>query len=369
MNSRRDLWKVVVGTLVALVVIDGLVGQLVHHLKARHGANHPLVRYFDYGRSVEAKLDELALAAPKEPGSVFHAGWIAPEKWRQLSGTEPLPQGQRLMAVYGQSFSFRMARAFQAQAPGWELRLIGAPSAPLSHALAAYRADQSRARADVVMVGVLASSLCASSSISGLSLSFESPTPYTYPGIEARAGSLVERQPILNTEAEFSQALLGRTETWDAFKRALRQADARQDSFRLDASVLDQSMLVRLARRGWVASRADEPPHGGSSARVPACMLAHQESAWLALSAMQQMAKARGETLLVALIQDRGHAGSLTSILRPSLERAGVAFLDSADVVNSDDANQFESDGHFKHAVDVRFGEHLREQVQALLAH
>lgn len=341
-----------------VLIIDlglNLVGAV---LSGRSGGHSGLARYLEYGRSIEGKLSVILGPTGRQANPVISAGWLDPQLWRGLPAQKE-HEGQALVAVYGQSFAFRvMDQARQIQ-PGLLLRKIGGPAAPLSHAHAAYQLDKGQRQADVVVVGVLASALGKSGSMSGLAFSFESPSPFTFPSHTIQDGRWVAEPPVLRTEQEFRSAFLQRGETWARFEQQLQRHNPGLDGFTLRESFLDRSALVRLARRGWVASQNAEQKSMVDEAGLPRELSAQLPLARHLLSDLQAQTSERRERLIVLLLQDKGSDRVLSKTLAPFLRERGIAVVDSADFINPRDARNFVADGHFTPQGDRRLAEHV----------
>lgn len=365
MNRIRRLrvLQVIAWTVFYLVVLDLVAGFASRALRGTFGPQHSLVRYFDYGRSMEDKLLDV-VNDPANPGNaVFRAGWLDPEQWQRLPNKAE-HTGGKLIAVYGQSFAFRLADLLVGVDKNLTFRKIGGPGAPLNHSYAAYRLDQDLRRADVVVVGVLASSLCKLSTISGMALSFEMPAPYTFPGFRWQEGALVETRPALYSEREFKAALKEGGEAWSSFKQQYASTDPTFDGFKFNASSFDGSMLVRLSRRGWVASRVHQWQGEKDQNGVQVCMHDVMPAAIQILKNWQAAASASGEEFIVVLLQDRGYARVLTRTLRPALAQAGISVLDSSEFIDSEDPSVFIADGHYTRGAELSLAEALRGLLQ-----
>lgn len=350
-TTYRRVLLVVSWSLFWLVVVDVALNLL---------PVPALARYFNFGRSIEGKLLEILGPQADRPNAVVKAGWIDPVQWRQTLPATPAEGRDTLVAVYGQSFAFQAVEAMAALDGRVTSRLLGGPAAPVSHSYAAYRADASLRKADVVVVGILASSLAKSGSMSGLSWTFESPAPYTFPKFFLQGGELKEIPSLLSTEADFRTAFAARGPAWRAFKDQLRAQDQGFDGFVFNQSVLDHSVLARLVRRGWVASQHYElnPSEPGSD---PGGQVA---VANVLLQRIQALAAAQQERLVVVLFQDRAAEISLAQALGPALDQLGVTYLSTERLFSSQDPANFVADGHYSEEANGLIAQALLDIVR-----
>lgn len=329
-----------------LAVLDTGLNQFGAFAQNKGGGMLQLARYLEYGRSTEGKLAHTLGPDGRKPSAVVAAGWLDPSRWLALR--KQADAGHELVAVYGQSFALNMVEEAARQSSGrLQVRSIGAPAAPLSYAYAAYMKDQDRPPARLVVVGVLASSLARSSSMTGLAVSFEGVAPYTFPSYQLIDGVLKETPPPFTTEAAFRKAFKLRDERWQQLVRHLKANDPVFSDFTFDENWLDRSALIRLARRSWVASQTNQLKIDGHSGVPSAPFLAELPVAKAQLLALSEEARRRGEPLVVALLQDQGYARSLSTTMVPFLKERGINYVDSSEYVDSADARNFVADGHF----------------------
>ncbi len=354
--------KIAVWTLVWLAMIDVAINLA---FAPRQGMQRlsGLQRYFDYGRSVEGKLLRSVTPDPKTSAPIIPAGWIDAEGYRALP-SERAPGSDMLIAAYGQSFTLNALNEAARLDGKLTLRPIGGPAAPPSHAYAAYQVDEPMRKADVVLLGLLSSSVVHLGSISGLIWSFENPAPYTFPRYRWQDGRLVEETPLIRSEQEFREAFLARSTAWEAFREQLRRSDRGYDRFIFDHNLSDRSSLVRLARRGWVAhsQRYDEGVYVPGRGFEPQSQEAQVLKA--IVTDMARRSRARGERLVVMLLHVNGHGQDLYDLMRGTLEAEGIEYVSSHTVFSADDPSNFLPDGHYKEAPNRRLAEALQRQLR-----
>lgn len=347
-----------------ICIIDLGLNWVGRFEEARTGGQSSLARYLEYGRSLEGKLERMVGKDGQGQNSIISAGWIDPAQWTSLPADKARAD-QTLMVVYGQSFAFRVARQALASNDRLVLRSIGGPAAPISHSYAAYLADTHRSRADIVVVGVLASSLDKSSAISGAGYTFENPAPFTFPRhFQSPQGVWQAELPVVQTEQGFRQAFQSRGETWSRFVDQLMRNNPALDAFVVKQSVLDESALARLARRGWYSAKNAESKEGTDNDQHQGALARNWAPNLHALSQMQALAASRQERLIVLLFQDKGTPKEVSDTLIPFFKNSRISYIDSREFIDPMDKNNFIADGHFVAAADEKIAQRLLGMIK-----
>ena len=361
-RSIPSVLKTIAWTLAWLAVLD--VGT--HLAVARLAGRRPdsgLVRYFEYGQSIETKLDHMTPLPPNTPDAlILAAGWVDPEQWRDLPA-QPQPGTNKLVALYGQSFAFNATRAAVRLDGHLTLRGIGGPAAPPDHSYAAYLADTGNTAADTVVFGILASSVPHMGSMTGLDWTFEHPAPFTFPHYRLVGGKLQEEAPTIRTEQQFRDAFARRSAAWRAFREQLARNDRGFDPITFDRTWLDKSQIVLLMRRGWAAHSQEYAP--GVYDPVTG-FAANSEQIGVLKAMLVDLAartRARGQRLIVLLEQDQGYGDALFRALGPTLDDAHVESISTHTLFSANDPRNFQPDGHYT----IEANELLAKKLQATI--
>lgn len=365
MQARRifgSSMAVALWTVAWLLVIDVAVNA-VFGSEAALGELSGLKRYFEYGRSVEGKLARMVVADPKKGGQILSAGWISEEIYRPLP-SKPADGHDLLVAVYGQSFALNAAEEAARLDGKITIRSVGGPGAPPSHSYAAYKLDAPLRKADVVVLGLLSSTVPNMGSMSGLVWLFENPAPFTFPRYRLAGDQITEELPVLRSEAQFRDAFSRQPEVWRAFRQQLRTSDRGYDRLVFDASPADSSAIVRLLRRGWVAHQhayeegVYDPMQGfdpeAEDIRVLRAMVLD----------IARRTRERGERLVVLLSHSRGQSDHLYVALKDTLEQAGIPWVSSHTAFSTNDPSNFVADGHYTESANRLFAKALLEKLR-----
>jgi hypothetical protein len=362
--SLRACVHALIWTIAWLVAFDVATHWAVRGI-ALHNPDSGLVRYFQYGESIETKLDKSTSLPPKAPDAlILAAGWLDPAEWAALPD-RPQPGTDKLLAVYGQSFAFNVTRAAVKLDGHLSFRGIGGPAAPPDHSYAAYLADAANLHADVVIFGILASSVSHMGSMTGIDWTFEHPAPFTFPRYRLTDGRLEAEPPVFHTEQQFRTAFAARSAQWQAFREQLSKNDRGFDPITFDRTWLDHSQIALLLRRGWAAHSQDydagvyDPTHGfapeSEQMRVLKKMLVD----------LGQRTKAKGQRLIVLLEQDQGYSDTLYRALGPTLQAAQIESVSTHALFSANDPRNFQPDGHYTSEANELFARRLEALIRS----
>ena len=325
-----------------------------------------LERYFDYGRSVEGKLNRMIKTEASKSNSLLLAGWIDPKSWQE----RPLsPEGDDdlLVAVYGMSFSNHASEALAEIDGKITLRLIPGPAAPPNHSFAAYMADTEGRTADVAIFGILASSVQRMRSLSGMNWTYENPSPYTYPYYTVnQKGELVAVDPAITTADEFMEAFNRQDERWQLLKSQMKQNDYPFDPFVFHENLTDTSAIIRLIRRGWadrMRSQSETGLYDPQTGFNPEAL--EIQALQVMLTEFVATARAAEQRPLILLINDQGYDAYLYEALAAHLENLDALVLSTHTIVPSNDPSNFLSDGHFTSDANHKIGEALQKIIRS----
>ncbi|MCA8966652.1 MAG: hypothetical protein KDC48_17360 [Planctomycetes bacterium] len=322
-----------------------------------------IARYFDYGRSLEGKLDQLVDDRDGKVQGLADAGWIRPAADDQPK--VPGPGQNLLISVYGMSFAHHIAHAMARQDPRLAIRASGGPGASLSQCVALFEADRGQHQARVEVLGVLASSLVGTVTMSHMTWNFEVPAACLYPRFTLDDGRLVRHEPPANDLAQL-RALTAGAAGRQRLRDALQQHDAFFEPLVFDA-FLDRSVLVKMLRRAYgqsheAALMARLHDSGGFTDALQLPELARALTARFLAET-----RADGAVPVLLLIDDLGYDDHLDRLMAPLTADPELLTFSTYDLADPNDPGNFVADGHFTAAVDERLAEALRTRIDKLL--
>lgn len=353
----RKMLSVLGLTLVMLVVLDLGVGAVLRLAEAQ-GRLGSLVQYFDYGRSVPGKL-QVWRDNPGAPGNLYDVAWL-PEELAQSGedfAAEPADTGP-VIRSYGMSFVNNILTGATEVDASITLDLHAGPGASPNYVYTFFHEDRANRRAgDVVVLGILSSSVPAMAAMSNRSWNFEQPSPFTYPIYRPGPDeSLIRTDPLVASLAQ-DQAMDAETAAaWDA---QLAREDAFHSPVTFGLTWADASPFARLVRRALAQSQ---------TARLSTRQLEtfpHGEVLRRMIGEFAATARADGQYPVVVLVQTQGPlTPDLFAIAEPVLSRDAIPYLWTPDHADPRRPDLFVPDGHYRHDIDVAFGQAFLELLE-----
>jgi hypothetical protein len=225
------------------------------------------------------------------------------------------------------------------------VRSIAGPAAPPNYSYAAYKLDRGRHKADVVILGILASSVKGLRTMNGSTWQFEAPAPYSYPRYVVDNGKLKEISPKIQSLAQLRAALQDEKQ-WDAAVNQLREHDQFFNPFLFEHNWLDNSAIVRLIRRASaqrhqtaVTNQVHDSTGFNKELDIPVLSAIAKE--------FSATAKADGKLPIVLIINDRGYDDHLFQALKPTMENNSIPYVSTHNIAPATDLKNFIGDGHF----------------------
>jgi hypothetical protein len=348
----RKTLSVLALTLLALLALDMAVAGVLA-VAERHGKLAPLVTYFEYGRSVPGKLARWE-RHPDTRGNLYDVAWrpglVADSAARFGAEAEKRDPTVR---SYGMSFVRNILRAAKTQDPDLVIDTHGGPAAPPNFTFALFEDDRANRRAgDIAVLGVLSSSVPALAALSNSTWMFEQPAPFTYP-VYRHSGEGMQRIDPLVESVEAYRNLDRDPAAAAAWAAQLSAEDAFYSPVTFGAAILDLSPFARLVRRSLATAHIESIKRD----IVDNGLYPHAETLQRMAVRFAETARSDGQIPVVMLIQgrDRGDV-DLLAIMKPTLERNDIPYLATAEHFDPRNLSGFKSDGHYRQAIDDRFG-------------
>jgi len=306
--------------------------------------------YFEWGRSAEGKIRRFEGRYRRSPS--LAAGWLSPEG-SQGKPRVPDSGDDLLVAVYGMSYSNHIAEAIEEVNPQVTLRLVHTSAAAPNWAYAAYQYDRPHHQADVVVLGILASSVRGMATQS--SLTWRERQAYTYPTYAVGLDGKPHPQWPTVRDLDDLAVAMEHPARWEAFLDGLSQHDRFYHPLLVRASVLDESAIVRLARRAFFYANRDRVSRRFH--RTDGFVDDSQAAVALRAVAREFCATAveDGRLPILLLLNNRGYDDHLYRLLEPMLREENLPYVSTHDICPSTDVGNLAADGaHFNHEANRR---------------
>lgn len=324
------------------------------HWAEQNNRLQALVRYFEYGRSVPGKLNRWE-ANPDAPGNLIHVAWRPQILANSAERFEATNAGAApVVRSYGMSFVNNILRAASEKNPDLILDAHSGPAAPPNFTYAVFEDDrQNRSADDIVVLGILSSSVPAMAAFSNSTWAFEQPAPFTYPIYHLEAGTLHRRDPVIEAYTELS-GLNPDEAKRVAWYTQLEAEDYFYSSQTYGYTSLDGSPFARLVRRSLATAHIS---------KVEARILGEEVYPYADVlrKMILEFAKTAREDRqypVVMLIQSRDPADAdVLAITKPVLDQENIPYLATAEHFDPRDQSGFQSDGHYQPRIDSIFAE------------
>lgn len=353
-------------TLLMLIGLDILAATGIYVAGKLGGPFDKIVQYFDYGRSVPGK-HKVWEENPNMPGNLYDVAWPRDILAQSAAQFAAAPADQSVARTYGMSFLNDIMHAAQRQRPGLVIDKQAGPSATPNFVFSLYQDDKDNRRAgDVVILGILSSSLAPMTTFSNSSWLFEQPAPFTYPIYEMVDDELVRIDPLITT-AQQHRTLRKDPALRAAWSKQRRAHDAYYSAITHGWVWADRSPFLRLVRRYAATYHIDQTRKAllGTGPRDPGAFDYVTLFDGL-FQSLAQSAEQEGTIPIVVLIQTRGDKTDLKAALSPSLERLGIPYLATTDYYDIRDPKGFKPDGHYKDGPNGVFGRAMLETIDRL---
>jgi len=341
--------KILLWSLLSITCIDLSINYLVESPK-NNVSNGPLSQYFDYGRSIESKLFRLVGKSDAEAASIAKVVWFTPlgdDKKPKLKGNH-----NKRVIIYGMSFSNHIGKIIAELDQTLDVRMFAGPSAPLNHSYDYYQQHRPHNKGDIVILGILASSIPRINSLSHMTANFESPVPHFYPRYHLDSkNKLIKKQITISSLSELRK-IMNNESSWNHIKETLKEEDSYYDSVLFSSNFADKSIYTKLLKRAWGqkhALKVVQQYHDKSGYKNSDRLI--DLSRTLVINFAEQV-RSDGATPFVVLFNDRGFNDHLYSMLQPVLDEKNIPFYSTHNKFPATTLSNFISDGHFTPQID-----------------
>jgi hypothetical protein len=322
--------------------------------------------YFEYGRSIEGKLDKLKRRASLQSTPILGYGWLENKRYERLPKKNK--DDQVLVAVYGMSHAKALGDAITEVNSKYVIRSITGPGVPPGWSFAAYEADKNLHEAKVVILGIMTDNIAYISATSGSTSYFDLSHPYTFPRYYVENDKLKEIFPPFYTEKGFKEYFFD-GEKWAEYKIWLKNHDKFYNSYLFNSSIADISAILRVVRRAYAQKHKERLFN-----TVYTTLGFNQDcEEVLALKKIIEIfassVRERRATPILYIVNNEGRGDHLFRVLKPTIDLYDIPYLSTHIICPPDNPRVFkQGDSHFTEAKDEELASEMIKIIENQLS-
>jgi len=321
-----------------------------------------LQEYFEYGRSVEGKLERMARMQDSKPVSLLGYGWLQDKSYELLP--RRVPENQILVAVYGMSHAKLLGEAIELLSSKYVIRYINAPGAPPQWSFAAYEEDKEYHEAKVVIMGIMTDSIPYLTATAGATAFFDMSHPYTFPRYFVEDDILKQIYPPFFTRKGFREYFYDKNK-WGDYRAWLAENDKFYDAFLFKRSLTDKSALLRVLRRAY--SEMFKQKRIRDVYRSEGFKLNSEEVITLRalVREFSRTAKKMKSVPIVYIVNNEGRGNHLFKVLEPALDAERIPYLSTHIICPPDDPRVYTGvNSHFTPEKDKELAKEIIKIIE-----
>lgn len=355
--------RIILSSLIAVVIIDVTIN---YAFKPPQNNIQPgkLSQYFDYGRSIESKLFRKVSKNNKTADIITKAGWFISSKNTALK--KNTSDNKRQMYIYGMSFSHHIGEIISKRDNTLDVKMFGGPSAPLNHSYTYYQHHRPHQKGDIVILGILASSLPMINTLTHMTSNFESPAAHFYPRYRLNTNNhLIKKQLPINSLSELRITMHDKNQ-WFNIKETLKKEDSFYSTLLFSQNYTDKSVYLRLLKRAWGQrhkSKILEQYHNEKGFKNTERLVDVTQTI---VKRFAQQVRNDDAIPFVILFNDRGFDDHLYTILKPVLDNSSIQYYSTHSDFPAKKLTNFIPDGHFTHEIDTSIAMKILKKIYEL---
>ena len=357
--------RIILWSLLAMVLLDITIDHIVTSPQNNVRPSR-ITQYFDYGRSIEAKLFRIVGSDDSNAASLARAGWFEPNPLEQTLKLGRTQGSKKNIYIYGMSFSNHIGEIISQYDESLNVMMFAGPGAPLSHSYTYYQKHRPHHQGDIVILGILASSLPRMNTLTHMTASFESPAAHFYPRYRLDVDNkLLEDSVKIDSLSELRRIMYDDVR-WCGIKRKLEENDAFYDSTLFVYNLTDASIFARLLKRAW-----------GQKHQLQVMQTYHDNNGFkntdrlvdlsqLLVTKFATQVRDDGAIPFVILFNNRGFSDHLFDILKPVLDQNNIPYYSTHSDFPAEELSNFIPDGHFTPQIDYKIAMSVLSAVERI---
>lgn len=352
-------FKIIIWILFYIVLIDLCINIVFRYPNDQHNISPSFLQsYFDYGRSVEGKLQWMTRSTVNESAPRVNGGWLKSDKYLTLP-VKATGQDEILIALYGMSHTEELWKAIAKTDKRYLIRGFMAGGATPNWSYAAYEFDRGRHKADVVVLGILTDSIPLITSTTGMTAHYDMSYPYTFPRYTVKNEILdVAHSPFYDAKG-YIENFYDQSK-WNNYRTWLSKNDKYYDPILFQRSLFDHSAFFRLLRRAYSER---EKQRLISSVYTKTGFREESEEIIVLKTIIRAFAEsARKDNIIpiVYIVNSQGRGDYLFRTLKPVLDTYKIPYLSTHIICPPDNPRVYLSENsHFTPAKDLELAKEM----------
>jgi len=333
---------------IGLLTIDVTINLVFSYpLDPKITSPSQLRAYFEYGRSVEAKLRRMTRQDRFQTAPITLAGWYEPLEVVE----KPASSDNPIVTFYGMSHAVRLAEAVRRVSNQFNVRIVAAPGATANWAYGAYLRDRGGGKSRAAVLAFMAANLPMIGTMSPMTWNIDAPIPYTADRFYVENANLRVIHPPYTSFEEYVDTFY-HPSRFAAALDFFAKNDSMYNHFIMETNALDHSSLFRLVRRAYGQRflrnmRKHSIDQSGfqpeSEQIVVSRMIVHE---------FTMDARRHGMIPVIFLVNNLGYSDHLFQALKPALTADKVQYVSSHSIVSPSNPRGYLPDSHFTDEVD-----------------
>jgi len=369
--------KIILWIIFYLVLIDLCINVIFRYPQDPKNISPTFLQsYFDYGRSVEGKLQWMTRRTPESSAPRVSGGWLKSDKYLSLP-TKASGKNEVLIALYGMSHTQCLWEAILKTDKRFLIRGFMAAGAPPNWSYAAYEYDRRRHKADVAIIGILTDTVPQITATTGMTAFFDSSFPYTFPRYTIKENKLNVAPPPFYNAKSYIEYFYDQSK-WNKYRKWLSEHDKYYDAFLFQNSLLDHSAFFRLLRRAYsereksIRIKNVYTNRGFNEASEEIIILK------AIVKSFADSARKDGIIPIVYVVNSKGSGDHLYRALKPVFEANDIPYLSTHVICPPDDPHMYLAENsHFIPSKDMELAaamikiidEEIKKEKQANFSH
>lgn len=323
-------------------------------------------RYFEYGRSTEAKMEKMLSGTDTTYSQFVNWAWAHGNVEFDNRPKVASSPSKVLIALYGMSHTKLLGEAIEKIDSSFEVRDITAPGAPANWSYYMFQTDLKKHFAKIAIFGIMTDIVPLITTTSGSTLNFDMGYPFTYPRyIVTNNDSLKAINPPFSSAATFMETFHD-YDQWEQYRTWLSKNDNFYDPITFIGNITDQSVIINLMRRSYAVATRNAKME--KVYRMGVGFNKKSEAVAVLRCIVRDFAATAWENNIIPIIyivNNPGGSNYLYEILKPVLDAHSIPYLSTDKICPPNDPSLFlHENRHFVPSKDIELAHEMIKVIK-----